>query len=44
MNKTIVDDGLAPTNDQESALFATLSPGAYTAIGHGVNNTTGIGL
>ncbi len=31
-------------NDAESALVQTLTPGAYTAIVRGVNNTTGIGL
>ncbi|MBA2433729.1 MAG: hypothetical protein H0V54_01350, partial [Chthoniobacterales bacterium] len=36
--------GLAPTNNAESAIFATLPPGAYTAIVRGVNDTTGVGL
>jgi hypothetical protein len=36
--------GLAPTNNLESAIFATLPPGAYTALLSGVNNSTGIGL
>ena len=36
--------GLAPTNPKESALLATLNPGAYTAIVSGVNGATGIGL
>ena len=35
---------LAPTKDAESALIKTLTPGPYTAIVRGVNNTTGIGL
>jgi hypothetical protein len=35
-------DGLAPTNDLESAIDATLPPGAYTAIVSG--NGTGVGL
>ena len=35
---------IAPTNDAESALIATLAPGNYTAQIRGVNNTTGIGL
>jgi hypothetical protein len=35
---------LAPTNDLEAALVATLSPGPYTAIVRGKNNSTGIGL
>lgn len=33
-----------PTNDLESALIATLSPGNYTAIVRGKNNTIGVGL
>jgi len=36
--------GLPPTNDFESAIDATLAPGAYTAIVKGKNNTTGVGL
>ena len=36
--------GLAPTNDLESALIATISPGAYTVVVKGANNGTGIGL
>ena len=36
--------GLAPTNDFESAIAATLTPGAYTAIVRGKNNTTGVAL
>ena len=36
--------GLAPSNNLESAIHATLAPGAYTAIVRGNNNTTGIGL
>jgi Ice-binding-like len=36
--------GLAPTNDAESAIVATLAPGEYTAILRGENATTGIGL
>jgi hypothetical protein len=35
-------DGLAPTNDLESAIDATLPPGAYTAIVSGNGNPTGI--
>ena len=37
-------DGLAPTDDRESALDVTLAPGAYTAIVSGKDGTTGIGL
>jgi len=36
--------GLAPTNALESAIVATLAPGAYTALLSGVNNGTGVGL
>ena len=41
---TIVASGLAPSNSLESAILTTLSPGNYTAIVRGVNNTIGIGL
>ena len=34
--------GLAPTDDRESAILATLPAGAYTAIVSGVNGATGI--
>ncbi len=36
--------GLAPTNDLESAIVATLDPGVYTAIVRGNNNRIGVGL
>jgi hypothetical protein len=36
--------GIPPANDLESAMVQTLAPGAYTAVVHGVNNVTGIGL
>ena len=35
---------IPPTNDAESAIVATLDPGAYTAIIRGANNATGIAL
>lgn len=35
---------IPPTNDLESAILATLSPGAYTAILAGNNGETGVGL
>jgi hypothetical protein len=38
------NSGLAPSDDNESAIVQTLSPGNYTAILRGVNNTTGIAL
>jgi hypothetical protein len=40
----IENSGLAPTDDKESAILQTLTPGNYTAIVRGVNNTTGIAL
>ncbi len=40
----IMDTGIPPSNDLESAIVATLPPEAYTAIVRGKNNTTGIGL
>lgn len=35
--------GLAPVNNLESAIVATLPPGIYTALAEGLNNGTGIG-
>jgi hypothetical protein len=40
----IIASGIAPTNDFESAIDATLTPGIYTAIVSGKNNTSGVGL
>jgi hypothetical protein len=40
----IVASGIAPTNDLESAIDATLPPGIYTAIVRGKNDTLGVGL
>jgi hypothetical protein len=42
----IIDTGIAPTNDFESAILMTLpaNSSAYTAIVRGVNNSTGVGL
>jgi CSLREA domain-containing protein len=40
----IQDSGLAPGNAAESAIIATLAPGAYTAIAQGVDGGTGVGL
>ncbi len=37
-------NAIAPTNTKEAATVRTLAPGAYTAIVHGKNNATGIGL
>ena len=40
----IIASTIPPTNDFESAIIATLSPDAYTAVLSGKNGTTGIGL
>lgn len=40
----IQNSGHAPTSDLESAIVATLQPGAYTAIVTGKNGTSGVGL
>jgi len=40
----IADTGIPPTNDLESAIVATLDPGAYTAIVRGNGNTAGVAL
>ena len=40
----IIDSGLAPSNNFESAILMSLNPGNYTAIVRGVNNGTGIAL
>jgi len=42
--QAIRDTLLAPSHDLESAILASLQPGAYTAIVGGRSNTTGIGL
>jgi hypothetical protein len=36
--------GIQPANDLDSALVRTLSPGNYTAIVRGINNSTGVAL
>ena len=40
----IVASTIPPTNDSESAILATLAPGAYTAVVRGVNDGTGIAI
>jgi hypothetical protein len=40
----IIDSGLAPANDSESALWGVINPGAYTVILSGKNGGTGVGL
>jgi hypothetical protein len=36
--------GVPPSDDRESAIVATLSPGSYTAVVTGKTNNTGVGL
>ena len=38
------DANLAPAHDRESAILATLAPGAYTAVLRGNGTATGVGL
>src|SRR5262249_10944081 len=40
----IIATGIPPTDDRESAILATLQPGAYTGIVRGKNDSTGIAL
>jgi hypothetical protein len=40
----IIATTIPPSNDLESAIVRTLSPGNYTAIVRGANNGTGIGV
>jgi hypothetical protein len=40
----ISQTGLAPTNDAESAVVLSLSPGTYTAIVRGANGSTGVAV
>jgi glucose/arabinose dehydrogenase len=40
----IMNSQLAPRNDLESAIIATLQPGAYTAVVQGKNGASGVGL
>ncbi len=40
----IAASGFAPPDPLESAILATLSPGAYTAVVQGVGGTTGVGM
>jgi hypothetical protein len=39
----ILASGIQPTDDVEAALVTNLSPGSYTGIARGKNNTIGIG-
>jgi len=40
----IIDSTLPPANDRESAIIATLPPGAYTAVVRDAGGLTGVGL
>jgi len=40
----IIASALAPTDDREPAIIATLTPGAYTGVVRGAGNTSGIAL
>lgn len=40
----VIDSGLAPGNDSESALWGIINPGPYTVVLRGKNDTTGIGV
>lgn len=40
----IAASGFAPTNDNESAIVATLAPGSYTAVVSGLGGESGVGL
>jgi hypothetical protein len=40
--QAIIDSGLAPTDDRESSIARTVTPGTYSGIPAGANNTGGI--
>jgi hypothetical protein len=40
----IIDTTVPPLDDKEAAIVATLPPGAYTAVVHGTDSTTGVAL
>ena len=40
----IIDSGVAPSDDRESAIIATLVPGGYTAMIHDAGHATGVAL
>ena len=42
--QAIKDTTVPPTDDRESAILATLTPGNYTAIVRGKDNSTGVAL
>ncbi len=40
----VIDSGLAPSNELESALWGVINPGTYTVVVRGRNDTTGISV
>ena len=42
--QAISDSGIAPSDDREAAIVATLAEGSYTAVVAGVGGSTGVGL
>jgi hypothetical protein len=42
--QAIIDSGIAPTDDREPAIVATLAEGSYTAVVAGAGSTSGVGL
>ena len=42
--QAIIESGIAPSHDQESAILMTLDPGSYTAVIRGAGETTGLAL
>jgi hypothetical protein len=42
-SQQIMDSGLAPDNESESALWGTINPGSYTVVVRGKDDATGIG-
>ena len=40
----IIATTVAPTDEREAAIVATLPPGAYSSVVHGANDTTGVAL
>lgn len=42
--QAIIDTGVAPSDNRESAIVATLTPGNYTAVVSGAGGTTGVAL
>jgi DNA-binding beta-propeller fold protein YncE len=43
-NSNEIPNGFAPSDERESAIVATLSPGTYTVVLKGANGETGVGL